>query len=338
MNRSSTANLTGRVRHSSGLRRSRELTETLRRLAPLLTGNRTGGVSAGFNLARLGQAQAAFAGLDKALDKLIPRLNGFGTLLRRVIADAVKLGTRSLLGNVSGNSRSFGGVGSSGGRSLPGLGALLTNPWTAVIGGGLTAGLLIWNHFRHGTEKQLRTAIQNTYGVNVREMQVLTQIKTIGEQAFGRGQVSRHLLETIGLDPAKEMIQSYADSTGQRANNLITAAQLGDQGWAGNRFIRSTGGASVTTGASIGGPSNSVSVGQSGRRSPDSAPQIMLSAMMGAVERLSAQVEKFTAIPAGHVLALGAAENPGAVGAAILTVANDDYGFTDRLLTKTGQR
>ena len=113
------------------------------------------------------------------------------------------------------------------------------------------AGLAIWNHFRHGTEKKLRETIRSTYGVDIREMRVLQQIKALGEQAFGEGQVSRRLLDTIRLEPVKQLVQSYAESTGQTARGLITAAQLGDPGWVGNRFIRGMGAGSRGPGVGV---------------------------------------------------------------------------------------
>ena len=56
-------------------------------------------------------------------------------------------------------------------------------------------------------------------------MAVLKQVKEIGEQSFGRGNVGNHLLETIRLEPAKELLASYAESTGQQSK-LVTQKQL----------------------------------------------------------------------------------------------------------------
>jgi hypothetical protein len=118
------------------------------------------------------------------------------------------------------------------------LGAFMTNPYVlAAIAAGVTA-FALWKHFSHGTEKKLREAIQGEYGVLIKDMSTLKQIKQIGEQAFGKGQVSKHLLETVRLDAAKEVIQAYADQTGQKSSKLTTDKQLADPTHAGNQFIR----------------------------------------------------------------------------------------------------
>jgi tape measure domain-containing protein len=116
----------------------------------------------------------------------------------------------SILGSLPGAT----GAGASGGMGAS-LIALASNPLTWIAAGGALAGFALWKHFSHRTEKALRKAIQQSYSVDISDMGVLKQIKQLGEQAFGRGQVQKHLAETIQLEPVREMIDSYAASTGQ---------------------------------------------------------------------------------------------------------------------------
>jgi hypothetical protein len=69
-------------------------------------------------------------------------------------------------------------------------------------------------------------------------MQVLKQVKELGEQGYGRGNVSKHLTDVVRLEPVKELLQQYAMSTGQTSSRLVTNAQFQDPSFAGNQFIR----------------------------------------------------------------------------------------------------
>lgn len=349
---------------------NRELTATLNRIGNSFTGSR-GSNGQGSDLisrllrvtetGKLDLVRTALAGIDTALARLIPRLHGFGSLLRQVLGGALKRGARSLLGGLFGadqgagrsDSGDGGGIfnllGRGRGGSLSRLGGLFSNPWTAVIGGGIVAGLALWNHFRHSTEKKLRETIRSTYGVDIREMQVLQQIKALGEQAFGRGQVSRRLLDTIRLEPVKQLVQSYAESTGQTARGLITAAQLGDPGWVGNRYIR---GADVGVGSQVPGAGAAVSRrgfsfstspangGGSATRGPGDGglPPVIVAAWTGLMARIATQLERWEAVPASQVVANGASGAAAAIGNAVITVANDDWRFNDRLSNKRGEK
>ncbi|MEO6392513.1 MAG: hypothetical protein ABIP75_11720, partial [Pyrinomonadaceae bacterium] len=244
---------------SEGRGLGRELAETLRRVIPTLIGRgtgRTGGIFDPRDANVLGMLGRAFDGVGDSLGRLVPRLKGFGTLLRQVMSDLFKLSARSLLGKMLGGGGGviggrgggiagslIGGLLGAGGRTAPGalalgsglagaggllgggaaaaggglasagagmssaaasggggmfagMGALFTNPWTAVVAGGIVASLLLWKHFSNRTEKKLRDAVKSTYADDIKEMSVLKQIKEVGEQAFGKGQVSKHLLDT----------------------------------------------------------------------------------------------------------------------------------------------
>lgn len=356
--------------YSSDAGVGRELVATLNRIGGVSSGSYGTGSHSNDPVARLLREletgrldlmRTALAGIDSLMARLIPRLNGFGALLRRVLADALKMGARSLLGGLFGGGESNGRGGNSpgggvlnlfgrgGGGSYGGFGGLFSNPWSALIGGGIVAGLAIWNHFRHGTEKKLRETIRSAYGVDVREMRVLQQIKTLGEQSFGRGQVSRHLLDTIRLEPVKQLVQNYAESTGQAARGLLTATQLGDPGWVGNRYIREAdvgvGRQGPGAGASASGrTSNSMMGSSSGSGSATRGPggnglaPVMVVAWTGLMARIATQLERWEAVPAEQVVANGAGGAAAAIGNAVITVANDDWRFNDRLSNKRGEK
>ncbi len=91
-------------------------------------------------------------------------------------------------GAAAGGAGAAGGAAAAGGGlSMASMGAFLTNPITIGVAAAAIGGFLLWKHFSHGTEKALRGAIRSEYQVDVRDMNVLTQFKQVGEQAFGRG-------------------------------------------------------------------------------------------------------------------------------------------------------
>ncbi|MEO7509686.1 MAG: hypothetical protein ABIZ95_20745 [Pyrinomonadaceae bacterium] len=265
-------------------------------------------------------------------------------------------------------------TGGAGGAGLMGsMGALFTNPWTAVVAGGIVASLLLYRHFAHRTEKKLRETIQSTYGVAVKDMAVLKQVKEVGEQRFGKGQVSKHLLETVKLDPAKQIILGYAESTGQQANGLVTEAQYKDPGFAGNRFItRLSGGmipgarrgfdhvpvladggefmmrSSVSSRegadrlqalnegrASIALPGD----GGSSRGGGDSQVMAMATNMLAAVAtglaQFSAVMERFGSMSPDDLLTMQADGNPATFGRATVRAMDEDYSIQDKFFRTT---
>jgi tape measure domain-containing protein len=148
-----------------------------------------------------------------------------------------------------GGAAAAGGAGAAGaggaGAGAGGFGSLvpfLTNPWTIGIAAAAVGGILLWRHFRNGTEKALRKTIQQEYGISVKDMAVLKQVKELGESTFGKGHVRQHLHEVVKLESVKELLANYAQSTGQKTS-LVTDKQLGDPAFGQNQFIkRLTGG------------------------------------------------------------------------------------------------
>ena len=147
---------------------------------------------------------------------------------------AAGAGTAAATGGAAAATGAAAG-GASGG-AFAGVLPFLTNPFTIAAAGAAIGGFMLWKHFKSGTEKRLREAIQSEYQIQVKDMKTLSEIKQIGEQSFGRGNVGKHLLETIRLEPAKELLASYAESTGQQSK-LVTQKQLADPNFAGNQFV-----------------------------------------------------------------------------------------------------
>jgi hypothetical protein len=147
-------------------------------------------------------------------------------------------GMAGMAAGLLGGGGAAAGAGAAGGTgAFTGLLPLLTNPITGIVAGAAVGAFLLWRHFRNGTEKALRKSIQSEYGINVKETQLLSQIKEIGEQSFGKGQVKKHLLDTIRLEPVKELLSNYAESTGQQSK-LTLDKQFADPTFSQNQFIR----------------------------------------------------------------------------------------------------
>jgi hypothetical protein len=140
----------------------------------------------------------------------------------------------SAIAAVGGSGGAAAGAGAAGGSSaFSGLVPFLTNPWTIGIAAAAIGGLLLWRHFRHGTEKKLQSAIKSTYSIDVKDNSILKQIKTLGDQGYGSA--SKHIQETIALEPVKELLSNYAQTTGQKTS-LTTDKQLSDPSFKANQF------------------------------------------------------------------------------------------------------
>jgi TP901 family phage tail tape measure protein len=223
------------------------------------------------------------------------------------------------------------GAGAAGGGSMfSGLMPLLTNPWTAVAVGAAVGGLLLWRHFRNGTEKKLREAIKSAYGVDIKDMAVLSQIKLAGEAQFGKGNVGKHINEVIRLDSAKELIRNYAESTGQDASKLTLNADYSDPNFKGNQFIRNadSGGSSSIQSiserlrAQAASPSasaqgGSASSNNSSTQGKGGIPAVLMAAIVGVIQGTREALVEFNArtraISKGKMLEGAIEENPEAV-------------------------
>lgn len=213
-----------------------------------------------------------------------------------------------------------GGGAAAGGGGLASLGAFMLNPFTIAAVGAGVAGFFLWKKFRHGTEKRLREAIRSTYGVDIKDMQVLTQIKEIGEGVFGKGNVSKHLSEVIALGPVRELIEQYAESTGQDTSKIGSTRGLGDEGDPRNRYVVRSG--APRTPAVAPSPSSSIFSPMAAGAGSQSGTTDKLASLLsfflaqvtqisaGSAEAVHALHDKLNVMRPGDVLAAGVRENP----------------------------
>lgn len=160
----------------------------------------------------------------------------------------------SLLGGRSGPGRLLGGIGGgllgafAGASGLFGAGIagsfgalapLLTNPFTAVIAGGLLLGGFLFGRRAKRELNAYKKLIQSEYDVVVKDNKILEQIKALGKEKFGKGYKDRQI-ETIRLDEAKQLIIAYADQTSQPGNKKLRSAELTDPSDPRNIFAQNS--------------------------------------------------------------------------------------------------
>ena len=299
------------------------------------SGGLTAAASAGTNAAFVSSMQAAGA-------SQLAAMLGFGGA---GVAGGVGAGA------AVGGSAAAGGTAAAGGSSMLGsMGALLTNPWTAVVAGGLIAGFALWKHFSHKTEKELRKAIQQARGVDIKDMGVLQQIKQIGEQAFGRGQVRKHLGEVIQLNPVQEIIDNYAVSTGQQAErpqmphdflyNAVGGPSSPPISVNGNTLMPSpfTGGQPLAQATGRGPTGNAIAEAINGLREIQRQQMTM---QMHTVEAVRANTAALSTIKSANFneLLIKSTDDHSverAIGAAAVKSHESNYDFTRRLLEMMG--
>lgn len=188
------------------------------------------------NLANLIPLRAPGAGGLSAAGNVI----GQGGLLSKIpfLGKAAGfLGKIPFLGGLFGGGGAAAGAGAAGaaggaaggiGGLLGGIAPLLTNPVTAIIAGGLLAAPFIAKLFGDRDIKNLRGLIRGEYGVEVKDNSLLTQIKEIGQQRFGKDFKAR-LAETVRLPEVREIVSTYAENAGLKGNQKLDAAKLGDR-------------------------------------------------------------------------------------------------------------
>lgn len=330
----------------------------------IASGFRQGGFFGGLrNLFGLGRTAAAAAPAAAATGTsgLLGASAGGAAALGALLAGGG--GTAAAAAGTGMAAAGAGGAAAAGGASggaFAGVIPFLTNPFTLAAAGAAIGGFLLWRKFRRGTEKKLREAIRATYGVDIKDNKVLTQIKEIGEQAFGRGNVGNHISEVIALGPVKELIEQYAESTGQDMSKVNPAKGLDQETDPRNRHVEREGGgapASPNTSPSFnraatspapqvsfaGTASASTSSGSSGgssgaRGSQGSSPlePILATLIAANTQAMNALVNKVRAWRPGEVLGAGVEENPRAISKTMEDEADSNQGFKDSFFRKAG--
>jgi hypothetical protein len=129
-----------------------------------------------------------------------------------------------LLGGALGASGLLGG-GIAG--SFGALAPLLTNPFTAVIAGGLLATAFVLGRRAKRELRDYKRHIQSEYAIDVKEDPILEQVKAFGKEKFGK-EYKKKQIETVRLAETKDLLIPYAERTGQKGNNKLYSAQLSD--------------------------------------------------------------------------------------------------------------
>lgn len=159
-------------------------------------------------------------------------LGSFGGLAAGgLIAGGGLLG--SLAGGKSQVGQLLGGVGGSllGGSAAAALfnpallPALFSNPITAIIGGALIGGALLFRFLGGREQRKFRKTVESEYALKVdgkeKGTELYKAIKGLGEEKFGKGKFGKNMVETIRLSKAQEALAAYGEATGQENNPLV---------------------------------------------------------------------------------------------------------------------
>lgn len=139
----------------------------------------------------------------------------------------------SLAGGKSPIGQLLGGVGGSllGGSAAAALfnPALLplffSNPITAIIGGALIGGALLFRYLGGREQRKFRKTVESEYALKVdgkeKGTEVYKAVKGLGEEKFGKGKFGKNMIATIRLSKAQEALAAYGEATGQENNPLV---------------------------------------------------------------------------------------------------------------------
>lgn len=140
-----------------------------------------------------------------------------------------------MIGGKWGNAVSMAGMGISIGANF--------GPWGALIGGliGGGAGIISALLQRDDAAKKLKQAAASEFGINVKDKNVLKQLKSVGEGYFGKGQAGKNAVATVRTEEGMNILRAYAEDSGQ-SGLKIDRLNYGDVNWKGNQFGSQFGG------------------------------------------------------------------------------------------------
>lgn len=262
-----------------------------------------------------------------------------------------------MIGGKWGNLMSMAGMGLSIGANF--------GPWGAAIGGAIGgAAGLIMALFGGGdnANKKIKEAALAEYGITIKDKSVINSIKQIGEQYFGKGKVGANARQLVQTDEVKNILRNYAEATGQ-SGTKIDILSHGDENWSGNQFRGTFSGFGTTGGARFGGfraGGGSVTAGMSyivGERRPelfvpsvngtimpavpnvtqssgnDQQMRVVIGQLEETIHMLASRLESMSP---GHVLSIGAQENPEAIREGYESVLERDPRSAQSFYKKTG--
>lgn len=271
-----------------------------------------------------------------------------------------------LLGSLAGGKSQIGRLlGGAGGSLLGGFAAasflnpallpvLFSNPITAIIGGALIGGALLFNFLGGREQRKFRKTVESEYALKVDGKQQGTElyksIKALGEEKFGKGKFGKNIQPTIRLEKAQEQLAAYGEATGQENNPLVRKfrdrKELVDPSDPRNQFIKRAYGGDVRA-------NQPYIVGDAGRPEvfvpttagqiypsvsdfmrelkPQAAPPVQsgggwtrkaqetLQMMLSVNVRLTEALERFESMPPEQVVTTGARLAPNAIASAVHT-------------------
>lgn len=194
--------------------------------------------------------------------------------------------------------------------------------------------------------KKLKEAALSTYGITVKDKEVLNTLKMLGETMFGKGQVGKNAVAVVSSDQGQIILRNYAEATGQ-SSTMIDRLYMGDENWSGNQFRSKFGGFRA-----MGGPVSrgfKYVVGERGPEvfTPATSGSISPTVGMGdqqmkvilaqVEETLHMFMEKFGPVSPGHVLMAGAQESPNIIGDAAAQQIKTRPELTDAVARGTGR-
>jgi tape measure domain-containing protein len=200
------------------------------------------------------------------------------------------------------------GAAGAGGGSAGGLGAFLTNPWTIGIAGAALGAFGLYKLFTRGkAEKKLKAAAMSEFGINVGDKKLLKNIKQIAKAYGINVKDDATAKQAVNLEESKDMLASYAESTGQ-STERINKDKLSDPDFAGNNFSSSGGRASSATSDSFSSFTSSPSTTATTKTS---SPQTgAFGYFVEVVERLE---RKISSMAPGDVVTVGASQAKDAI-------------------------
>jgi tape measure domain-containing protein len=228
-----------------------------------------------------------------------------------------------MIGGKWGNLLSMAGTGAQ-------IGSMF-GPWGTAIGAGVGALIGAFGFLGGGAEKKLRKAAESAYSpLKIKDTSVLKQLKAIGESTFGKGQAGAHASETVLLEPARELLLGYAESSGQDTSKLE-----GDNYFAESNPKNHYSNAPVPRAPVVSaGSTSSDSYSGSSARPAGSSSGKLTEIMAFVGETVALLHEKIESIPVGEFVGIGLKQNPHAAAEAVESRLGDDPGLTDSFRRK----
>ncbi|MGC2239107.1 MAG: hypothetical protein WA584_23330 [Pyrinomonadaceae bacterium] len=237
-------------------------------------------------------------------------------------AGAAGLGGAALGAGLGGGTAAAGASAAAGltAGGSAGLIALASNPFTIAAAVGI-GGILLARHFGlfgESAEKKLKKAAQSAFGVNVKDKNVLKQLKAIGESSFGKGQAGKRASDVVQLEQSKNLLREYAEQTGQSSDKL-DGDEFFSESNPNNQYTSAPVSltSKIRSSYSDSADASAISASVSASRSSSNSDGAMVRQLMQMVNDMTEMVGEFTGrvkgMSPGEVLAIGANDNPGAI-------------------------